>query len=156
MTMELMIAPLKRYADFDGRSRRSEFWLFWLFRFLVYAALMLTGTVTTTAATVMSGSSTASESPAASAVSTLTILVIILAILAMIVPSLAVAVRRIHDIGQSGWWYLIAFIPLGGLVLLVFYLIEGNEGPNRFGPDPKGRGGDQSMALGSRPASPAT
>ena len=67
----------------------------------------------------------------------------VLAVLALFVPSLAVAVRRLHDQDKSGWWLLISFIPFGGIVLIVFYCLEGTPGPNQFGPDPKG-GGDQS------------
>ena len=56
----------------------------------------------------------------------------------MLLPSIAVAVRRLHDTDRSGWWILLGFIPIiGGIVLLVFYVLEGTQGPNRFGPDPK-------------------
>lgn len=57
--------------------------------------------------------------------------------LAIIVPSLAVSVRRLHDQDKSGWWLLINLIPFGGIVLLVFFCTDGTRGPNRFGPDPK-------------------
>jgi uncharacterized membrane protein YhaH (DUF805 family) len=68
--------------------------------------------------------------------------------LAVLIPGLAVGVRRLHDIDKSGWWMLIAFIPLiGGIVLLVFAVMEGTSGSNRFGPDPKaGEGGIPVMA----------
>ena len=58
--------------------------------------------------------------------------------IAVFVPTLAVVVRRLHDTDRSGWWILIALIPLvGAIVLLVFLILKGNEGDNRFGPDPK-------------------
>ena len=59
--------------------------------------------------------------------------------LAVLVPSIAVTIRRLHDTERSGWWILIAFVPLvGGIVLLVFMCLDGTGGPNKFGPDPKG------------------
>jgi uncharacterized membrane protein YhaH (DUF805 family) len=59
--------------------------------------------------------------------------------LAILIPSLAVSVRRLHDIDRSGWWILIALVPLiGGIVLVVFALLEGTAGDNRYGPNPKG------------------
>ena len=64
---------------------------------------------------------------------------IALASLALFLPSLAVTVRRIHDSGNSGWWILISLTAIGSLVILVFALIDGTPGPNRHGPDPKGR-----------------
>ncbi|GAA4409577.1 DUF805 domain-containing protein [Quisquiliibacterium transsilvanicum] len=60
-------------------------------------------------------------------------------VLAMLLPSLAVSVRRLHDIGRSGWWLLVSFIPLiGAIVLLVFALRDGDAGDNAYGPNPKG------------------
>ena len=65
----------------------------------------------------------------------------------MLVPSLAVAARRLHDTGRTGWWLLLLLVPIAGLlILLFFYVQEGERGPNPYGPDPKGEGGD---ALGA-------
>jgi uncharacterized membrane protein YhaH (DUF805 family) len=59
--------------------------------------------------------------------------------LAAFLPSLAIMVRRLHDIGRSGWWYFIAFVPfVGGIVLLIFTLLDSEPGPNLYGPNPKG------------------
>ena len=59
--------------------------------------------------------------------------------LALLVPSIALAVRRLHDIGKSGWWYLIVFIPIIGiLVLLYFFVLDSQPGSNQYGPNPKG------------------
>ena len=64
-------------------------------------------------------------------------IIMLLIILGLLIPSLAAGVRRLHDTDRSGWWLLIAFIPLvGAIVLLVFFVLEGNKGDNRFGPDP--------------------
>ena len=56
----------------------------------------------------------------------------------MLLPLIALSIRRLHDTDRSGWWFLINFVPLiGGLVFFVFTLLEGTRGDNRFGPDPK-------------------
>ena len=128
--MSLMFQPLKKYADFAGRARRSEFWLFALFIFIVeivYFILMgVTGNMGPSGYGQMNGLGMALAG------------LFSLFILGVLVPSLAVTVRRLHDTNRSGWWILIGLIPLiGGLVLLVFYLLPGTTGPNKFGPDPK-------------------
>ena len=67
--------------------------------------------------------------------------------LAVFIPSLAVAFRRLHDTNRSAWWLLIALVPfIGAIVLLVFYLLDGTPGANRFGEDPKGRGAVETFA----------
>lgn len=135
--MDLMFQPLRKYADFQGRARRSEFWLFWLLLVIIEIAFM---TIITLAggsvAVIADPSADAPMSGAAWAIFAIYMLVL----LALLIPSLAVAVRRLHDTNRTGWWLLIGLIPLlGALVLLVFYLLDGTPGPNRFGPDPKGR-----------------
>lgn len=73
--------------------------------------------------------------------------VAVLWVLATFIPNIAVAVRRFHDQGQSGWMYLLSMIPyVGGIILLVFMCIDGTPGPNQYGPDPKGRGVDDVFA----------
>ena len=131
--MEWMILPLKRYVDFKGRSRRKEFWMFFLFTLIVsFAAGMIDvalgyGTATTYSGDGSVGASFNSSGPVG-----------LLVMLMLFLPSLAVAVRRLHDTDRSGWWILIALIPLiGWIVLLVFYCTEGTRGDNRFGADPK-------------------
>ena len=126
--MSLMFQPLKKYADFQGRARRSEFWLFTLFIVIVEIVYMaLLGAV----------GGFAQEGPGVAALALMGIFSLFF--LGIIVPSLAVTFRRLHDSNRSAWWILISFIPgIGGLVLLVFYLLPGTVGPNRFGPDPKG------------------
>jgi uncharacterized membrane protein YhaH (DUF805 family) len=114
-----MIMPLKRYAEFQGRSRRKEYWLFALFSFLVSLVLMVIDLTLGTGAPGLG---------------------IFQAIwsLGVLIPSIAVGVRRLHDTDRSGWWLLISFIPLiGAIVLIVFLVQDGTRGPNKFGPSPK-------------------
>jgi len=110
---------LKKYAVFDGRAHRTEFWMFALVNFIIGIILgILDGILGT---------------PGASGLGFLGGLYG----LAVLVPSLAVAVRRLHDIGRSGWWLLVGLIPLiGFIVLIVWYAKEGDRSPNEYGPDP--------------------
>lgn len=105
------------YANFNGRARRKELWMFILFNMLISLALQIVvGMISPEAMLVVVGLYT----------------------LAVLVPSIAVAVRRLHDIGKSGWWYFIALVPLiGGIWLLVLFVTDGNKGANEFGEDPK-------------------
>jgi uncharacterized membrane protein YhaH (DUF805 family) len=115
-----------KYASFDGRARRKEFWSFALFNAIIYFIFYAVG--------IFLAVSTRSE--------TLALIVFgILGIYALgiIVPSLAVTVRRLHDIGKGGGWIFISCIPfVGGLILFVFTLLDSEAGENRFGPNPKG------------------
>lgn len=121
--MEWMLMPLKRYADFSGRSRRKEYWMFLLG--VIIAAVILSIVEGVLGLQGMVGG----------VYGPLTLLLI----LGIIIPSIAVQVRRFHDQDKSGWFVLLGFIPIvGGLIVLVFMLLEGTKGPNRFGPDPKG------------------
>lgn len=136
--MSLMFQPLRRYADFQGRASRSEFWLFVLFCFAI-----------STLAGILSGGSMAWWSwgmgwrhhhgfhhwggpfggvfGLAHAIFTLYVFI----------PSLAVTVRRLHDSGKSGWWLLLGVFPaIGQLVLLIFMLLPSEPATNRFGPPP--------------------
>ena len=175
--MEYMLMPLKRYADFSGRSRRMEFWMWQLFQIIVYVGFaLLMGMVGGGA--LMTGGDPASLA-AVGGVALILGAVYLIYILAVFIPSLAVAVRRLHDTNRSGWWILaplapyvlvilgggmalsspdspggggavmmlgIAGVGILGLVLLVFYLLEGTKGPNRFGPDPKGGAHEEVFA----------
>jgi uncharacterized membrane protein YhaH (DUF805 family) len=126
--MEWMIMPLRRYADFSGRSRRKEYWMFVLFQILVLAPLMLV-------AIALDGTSGDASDPFSGG---LTLAVLGIYFLVFLIPGLAVQVRRFHDQDKSGWFILLGFIPyIGGLILLVFMCLPGTRGPNRFGPDPK-------------------
>lgn len=129
--MEYMFMPLKRYVDFSGRSRRKEYWMFVLFVVIVTVILtLLTGTRETNYSSNGMGFSIQSQSP-----------FVLLWFLAILLPSLAVQVRRFHDQDKSGWFVLLGLIPfVGGIIVLVFMCMEGTHGDNRFGPDPKGDG----------------
>lgn len=140
--MEYMILPYRRYFDFEGRSRRSEFWMFALLQFLVVLALVV----------VAYGAERNNDEPTATASVFWALFGVYL--LATLIPSLAVQVRRFHDMNMSGWWVLLNLIPyIGGLIVYVMFCFDGTPGPNRFGDDPKGRQSiESSAAFASRPA----
>jgi uncharacterized membrane protein YhaH (DUF805 family) len=134
--MSLMFEPLRKYAQFEGRARRSEYWLFTLFQVLVTFAIAI----------LIGIASASTDTPDASGqdpnmVGGLLVLALILFWLAMFIPSLAVTVRRLHDSDKSGFWLLLHLIPVGGFVIFIFTLLDGTPGPNRHGPDEKGRTG---------------
>lgn len=124
--LEWMLMPIRRYTDFSGRSRRKEYWLFLLGVIIVAVVLgFIEGLVG------LNGMVGGVYGPLT------TIL-----LLAIIIPGIAVQVRRFHDQDKSGWFVLLGLIPfVGGLIVLVFMCLEGTRGPNRFGPDPKDPGG---------------
>lgn len=157
--MEWMILPLKRYFDFSGRSRRKEYWMFVLFTIICSFAL---GIADELLGLTYGDTNGLRQNGVLSSLFSL----------ATFVPSLAVAVRRLHDTDRSGWWLFLPFIAaivvvavavssltrgtgdlagfgtgmiltlvvlgISGIVLLVFFCIDGTRGPNRFGEDPKG------------------
>ncbi|MBX7248574.1 MAG: DUF805 domain-containing protein [Caulobacteraceae bacterium] len=135
--MELMFQPLRKYADFQGRARRSEYWLFVLFEFLLMIAFLVVFTVVAAAAP---RDQSGQVSGMATGIGGGLAIVGLLLFLALLVPRLAVLVRRLHDSGNSGWLALLVIVPFGAIVLLVFTLLDGTAGPNTYGPDPKGRG----------------
>ena len=137
--MALMFEPLRKYATFRGRARRMEYWLWQLFLVLLFGVLYgwltsQTGPIPPNA-TPDEMSAILNAAPGAMLPAT----VFGIASLGLFLPSLALAVRRLHDGDRSGWWLLLGLTVIGGLVLLVFYLLDGTPGPNRHGPDPKGR-----------------
>lgn len=130
--MEWMLMPLRRYADFEGRSRRLEYWMFYLFTLILG---MVAGIVLLAIALLLY-TMNFSESVMGMVLVPL-YLVLFIGCMALLVPTLAVAVRRFHDQDKSGWMILLALIPLvGGIIFLVFMCLEGTHGPNRYGPDP--------------------
>lgn len=140
--MNWMLMPLKRYADFQGRSRRLEYWMWVVFQIIVSIVVGIVGGILfgASAPTVIDPNDPQAGAAMMASMSGLLLLYCLVG-LAFLIPSLAVTVRRLHDQDKSGWLLLIAFIPLiGGLVLLVFMLLEGTRGPNRYGPDPKDPG----------------
>lgn len=127
--MDLMLQPLRKYADFNGRARRSEYWLFALFVALVQiGAGILTWFV----------GGDLGEDAFATPASAVIALLYFGFCLYIFIPSLAVSFRRLHDSGRTAWWLLLGLIPiLGHLVLLIFMILDGTPGENRFGPNPK-------------------
>ncbi len=123
----------KNYANFQGRARRKEYWGFTLFYMIFYILLEIVLGLAFGVSAGVSGSEDVALG--GSVVATLILLVISLGLL---IPSIAVAVRRLHDTDRSGWWMLIGLIPLiGAIVLFVFFCLDGTKGDNRFGADPK-------------------
>lgn len=119
--MEWYLQVLKNYAGFSGRARRKEYWMFVLFNVIIS---MVIGFVSGFLAGATGVSSIAYLST--------------LYGLAVLVPSIAVGIRRLHDIGKAGVWYLIAFVPIvGGILLLVWFCKEGDPGTNAYGDSPK-------------------
>jgi uncharacterized membrane protein YhaH (DUF805 family) len=117
--MEYFIGAYKKYADFSGRARRKEFWMYQLFYLIISIALSfidgLIGTYSSAGIGLLS-----------------TIFGFV-----SIVPMIALATRRLHDINKSGWWQLIGLIPLiGAIVLFIFFVLRGTDGENRYGSDP--------------------
>jgi uncharacterized membrane protein YhaH (DUF805 family) len=137
--MDWMLLPLKRYADFDGRSRRKEYWMFTLLSVIVYSvclAIMLAGMPWSDLAAADSGQQM-NEPPGV--LFWVGLVPAVIWGLGTLIPGIAVTVRRFHDQDKSGWMYLLSFIPyVGGIILLVFMCLDGTRGPNRFGDDPKG------------------
>jgi uncharacterized membrane protein YhaH (DUF805 family) len=139
---EWMILPLKRYADFSGRSQRQEYWMFYLLN-----AIVLTLTIIVALLGVPWTELQTNPDAQPNALAFIGIGLLILWILGTLVPNIAVAVRRFHDQNQSGWMYCLSFIPyVGGLILIVFMCFDGTPGSNRYGPDPKGRGAGDVFA----------
>lgn len=121
------------YATFQGRARRKEYWAFVLFSIL---ALMVAAMVGFAADAALGNFDPYSNGPVAILVT------VALAILACFLPGLAVTIRRFHDVGMSGWFYLLffvlSFITIGGLIILVVTLIPSQKRENKWGPIPAG------------------
>lgn len=119
--MNWFLKALKKYAVFEGRARRKEYWFFMLFYIIIIFVLALIDGVTgnfnvETGLGLFSG----------------------IFIFAMIIPSISVTFRRLHDTDRSGWWWLIPLVPLiGAIVLFVFMVLDGTSGQNQYGSDPK-------------------
>lgn len=125
--MGYMFAPLKRYADFKGRARRKEYWSWLLFAIIAMLVLMYLDT-----ALDLGGTATGYAEGGSVGFRMTGGYLTMLFLLAIFVPSLAVAVRRIHDQDKTGWLILVPFYNV------ILMLLEGTAGPNRYGPDPKG------------------
>jgi uncharacterized membrane protein YhaH (DUF805 family) len=120
--MDWYLEVLKKYAVFEGRAGRKEYWFFILFNILISMALgyvdWLTGNINPeTGLGILSG----------------------IYALGVMIPGMAVSVRRLHDTDRSGWWLLITFVPvIGAIVFLYFMVLDSNPESNEYGPSPKG------------------
>jgi uncharacterized membrane protein YhaH (DUF805 family) len=152
--MEWMILPFKRYAEFTGRSRRMEYWMFTLLNVIVVTVLMLVVFGVSGAAGILEADAAGDPSAGFAALFGGAGLLIMVYALAVLLPSIAVTIRRLHDRDMSGWWYLGAIvgsmIPVVGFLVSIAFLVlmalPGTPGPNRFGPDPKGAGEAETFA----------
>ena len=113
--MHWYLEVLKKYAVFSGRARRKEFWVFAFVWLLAGLGIVIVESLIETRG-----------------------LLVGFYVLGMLIPSLAVAVRRLHDTNRSGWWLLIGLIPLiGQIILIVFLFQDSDSGANAYGPNPK-------------------
>lgn len=127
--MNYYLDVLKKYAIFTGRARRKEYWMFVLINFIITFALY----IITFVLVLTTSNSSLSFLPLVS------IILLIIYALALLIPSLAVGVRRLHDTNHSGWWYFISLVPfIGSIVLLIFLIMDSQPGINEHGPNPKG------------------
>ncbi|QDT22607.1 Inner membrane protein YhaI [Gimesia chilikensis] len=118
--MNWYLTVLKKYAEFSGRARRKEYWMFVLMNFLVGIVIAFIGAIIGETGGLISVSLSGVYS------------------LFIFIPSLAVTVRRLHDTNKSGWWILISLVPLiGGLVLLIFMIMDSDPNTNAYGANPK-------------------
>ena len=115
---EAVKSCFNKYADFNGRSPRAEYWYFALFNVAVVMVLAVLGAI----------------------IGKLFMYVYYTYVLAILVPSIAVSIRRMHDIGRSGWWVLISLVPfIGSIWYIVLAALPSQLGPNQYGPNPYGQ-----------------
>ena len=126
--MDYYVSVLKKYAVFEGRARRKEYWMFCLFNFIVSVILSIVSPF----------------------IGDKYGMVGVLYMLAVLIPAIGVSIRRMHDIGKSGWWILISLIPIAGPIwALVLLCTDSNPGQNMYGPNPK-----DAVATAVPPTSP--
>lgn len=115
---------LSKYVTFEGRARRSEFWYFVLFQIIVSVVAGILDAIV-----FPNWNVTGDQGPLPWLTNAL-----------LLLPSIAVTARRLHDIDKSGWWQLLNFIPIIGWIIMLIWLVrDGQRQPNRFGYDPKGQ-----------------
>ncbi len=117
--MQNYLASLKKWNHFSGRATRKEYWLYYILPAMVLISVLFLEQVQSVAWLANT---------------------VIVFVLLLLVLSIAVFVRRLHDTNRSGWWYFISFIPIvGGIIQLIWICTDGTVGPNKYGPDPKNR-----------------
>jgi uncharacterized membrane protein YhaH (DUF805 family) len=119
--MDWYLQVLKKYTEFTGRARRKEYWFFVLFNIIISAVLgvvdYFTGTYSAAYGMGLLGC---------------------IYVLAVLLPAIAVSIRRLHDTGRSGWWLLLVLVPvIGGIIVLIFMVFDSQPGDNQYGPSPK-------------------
>lgn len=115
------IGALKKYAQFEGRARRREYWMYTLFASIFAFAAVLIGAVLSAATHTIA----------------LMVLLVLAYVLATFLPGLAVTVRRLHDTGRSGGWFCIGFVPYVGSIVLMVLCCQDSKPHNQYGPNPK-------------------
>jgi len=111
--MDYFIGALKKYADFSGRARRTEYWMFFLFYVIFSVVISVVDSLLGIG------------------------LLSIIFGFAMLVPSLSIGARRLHDTGRSGWWQLLLIIPVIGFIILVVFFVQDSHDENSYGSNPK-------------------
>ena len=111
--MEYFLDAFRKYADFTGRATREQYWMYILIYVVISVVLSIIDAALATA-----------------------VLSAIFSVV-MLVPSISIATRRLHDTGRSGWWQLIGLIPLLGIIILIIFLVQDSHGENQYGPNPK-------------------
>ncbi|WP_295528110.1 DUF805 domain-containing protein [Novosphingobium sp. Chol11] len=154
--MEWMFMPYRRYADFSGRSCRREYWMYSLFLLAVYVLLAAAAAAVVMGVGIFSMINMEEIMLALVHQPLLWLIVGLAGLFSLVnfIPSIAIVVRRLHDMNVSGWWYLgyalVSTVPyLQGIAFIAFLLflcLRGTAGPNRFGPDPLDRTGAQVFA----------
>lgn len=119
--MNWFLKVLKQYADFNGRARRKEYWMFTLFFMIIYYSIAAIGGVLGSSAVIM---------------------IALVFALGVLVPSIAVGVRRLHDTGKSGWYLLLGIVPVANFYILYLLVIDSTPGPNEYGDNPKDIGNE--------------
>ena len=114
--MDYFLAGFRQFADFNGRAARKPYWMFVLSYLLIAIALAV---IDINLGTQYLGSIFA---------------------LILLIPSISFGARRLHDTGRSGWWQLIALIPIIGSIILIVFLAQDSHSDNQYGPNPKGAG----------------
>ena len=122
----------KKYADFSGRARRTEYWMFMLFHILIIFLLaFLSGILSELQLEYIS------------------LILLVIYVLLSVIPTLAITIRRLHDTGKSGWYYLLSFIPyIGGIILLIFVVQDSEYVYNKWGANPKAPSTDEINEIG--------
>ena len=126
---------MRKYVTFSGRATRSEFW--WFYFFTVLVNLVATSQASSFVPALLDGQDMTENESSYFLNNFFFLYLSTITSLILLLPSLAVAVRRLHDVGRSGWWILIAFTVIGIIPLLIWYVTDTKDEENVYGPNPK-------------------